>query len=178
MKEPPTSKASQVLHPVRARILGLHVGGRHLTTNQIRERLPDVAQASVYRHIRILHEAGLLTVVSEKPIRGGVERTYALTPGEALVSADEFRDLPDERRSAELAAFITRIWAEAETALADREGSAVSFTLSGFDATEAELREMLAHMQARIAQLAAVTPTEPRTRWTLATVLTGESPAG
>lgn len=37
-------------HPVRLRVI-IALGGRTLTTKQLAEALPDVAQATLYRHV-------------------------------------------------------------------------------------------------------------------------------
>jgi DNA-binding transcriptional ArsR family regulator len=56
-----------------------------LTTAQLRERLPDIAPATMYRHIALLTEAGVLEVVEEKRVRGTVERSYRVCKEEAVV---------------------------------------------------------------------------------------------
>lgn len=57
--------AEIVMNPVRQRIfqyLLLHETG---TVKEIRKALPDVPGASLYRHIKLLTESGILTVVGE-----------------------------------------------------------------------------------------------------------------
>lgn len=78
--------ARLVSNPVRMRVL-ITVGGQTLTTKQLRDALPDIAQATLYRHIAALVDGGFLTVVDERPVRGTVERSYAL--GERMAHVDE-----------------------------------------------------------------------------------------
>lgn len=78
--------AQLIGHPVRLRVV-LALGGRTLTTKQLREALPDIAQATLYRHVATMVQQGFLAVVDERPVRGTVERSYAL--GERLAHADE-----------------------------------------------------------------------------------------
>ena len=40
--------------------------------------LSDVPQASLYRHVSRLVDAGILRVTDERAVRGGIERTYAV----------------------------------------------------------------------------------------------------
>ena len=64
--------AEIVMNPVRQRIfqyLLLHETG---TVKEIRKALPDVPGASLYRHMKLLTEHGILTVVGENRIRGTV----------------------------------------------------------------------------------------------------------
>lgn len=80
-------EAAQLLeHPVRFRVI-LALGGRTLTTKQLRQALPDVAQATLYRHVAAMVKAGFLAVVEERPVRGTVERSYAL--GERMAHVGE-----------------------------------------------------------------------------------------
>ena len=70
--------AEIVMNPVRQRIfqyLLLHETG---TVKEIRKALPDVPGASLYRHMKLLTESGILTVVGENRIRGTVVQTALL----------------------------------------------------------------------------------------------------
>ncbi|QVQ51952.1 helix-turn-helix domain-containing protein [Spiractinospora alimapuensis] len=71
--------ADVVMHPVRLRILH-QLADRERTTSQLREALPDVTPATLYRHVGALLDAEVLTVVAERRVRGAVERTLALGP--------------------------------------------------------------------------------------------------
>ena len=67
--------ATLMTHPVRARILAAMLG-RKLTTHQIAALLPDVPLPSLYRHVRSLAEAGVLTVAEEVRVHGAATRVY------------------------------------------------------------------------------------------------------
>ena len=90
-----TPTAEILLHPVRLRIV-LAFGSERLTTAQLAQRLPDIAHATLYRQVAMLTEAGMLEVVAERRIRGGTERTYALTPGAASLGPKEAREASTE----------------------------------------------------------------------------------
>ncbi len=66
------------LHPVRMRILTLLSGSQGLTPQQMAERMSDIPQATLYRHINRLAQGGLLAIVAEHPVRGTLEKVYAL----------------------------------------------------------------------------------------------------
>lgn len=93
--EPPTSKADLILHPVRLRILA-EVVGKELTTRQIASVLPDVPQASLYRHIGVLLEANMLEVVAEQRVNGAVERTLRVARGQDRISPEELSQFSKE----------------------------------------------------------------------------------
>jgi len=67
-----------MLHPVRMRVLMALSGTQGMTPLQIAEQLSDVPQATLYRHINRLTKAQLLQVVDERPVRGTLEKVYAL----------------------------------------------------------------------------------------------------
>jgi DNA-binding transcriptional ArsR family regulator len=69
------------LHPVRLRIIQAMVGGKHLTTTHLSQLLADIPNATLYRQIALLTEAGVLDVVEEQRVRGAVERSYRLHDG-------------------------------------------------------------------------------------------------
>ena len=74
--------AEVVMNPVRQRIFQyflLHEAG---TVKELKRALPDVPNASLYRHIKVLAEHSILTVVGENRIRGTVESVYQLNKEE------------------------------------------------------------------------------------------------
>ena len=78
-----------VLHPVRFQILTL-VSGRMMSAQSISAALPDVPQASMYRHINKLVEAGVLECVEGGGSRASGERLYTIpTPEAATLSVEE-----------------------------------------------------------------------------------------
>ena len=73
------ASADLLLHPVRMRIVQAVFGTDPVTTGQLRERLPDVPPATMYRHVAVLVGAGVLEVVEERRVRGTVERSYRVS---------------------------------------------------------------------------------------------------
>ena len=90
VKQPPkSSRADVVLHPVRFQILTL-VSGRAMSAQKISAALPDVPQASMYRHINKLVEAGVLECAESTGSRTSAERLYCIpTPEAATLSVEE-----------------------------------------------------------------------------------------
>lgn len=91
---PEASIADVVLHPVRIRIVQ-QLGGRDLTTAELRDAIPDVSQPTLYRHVAALIDAGILAVAKERRIRGTVERTLTLGERMAHVEATELQAMSD-----------------------------------------------------------------------------------
>ena len=70
--------AEIVMNPVRQRIFQYLLVHETGTVKEIRKALPDVPSASLYRHMKLLTENGILTVIGENRIRGTVESIYQL----------------------------------------------------------------------------------------------------
>ncbi len=87
-------------HPIRLRVVLALAGDRELTTAQIAAEMPDVPAATLYRHIAALSDAGVLDVVSERRVRGAVERTFVLHPGGGLVGQVGAAEMTPEQKSA------------------------------------------------------------------------------
>ena len=118
MKE--QSLIDQILHPVRMRLM-MALSGEELTPQQLSERLADVPPATLYRHIKALHEAGLLHVVAENPVRGTLEKVYTADPNRAAVRPQDLEGLSKEDHLRLFIAFATGLAHNFEQYLATTE---------------------------------------------------------
>ena len=99
------NKADLLLHPIRLRIV-MALAGEELTTAGIGGRVPDVPQATLYRQVATLAEAGLLEVVGEEKKRGGVERTYRVVAGAAGIGPEEAAAMTTEEHMNGFVTFV------------------------------------------------------------------------
>jgi DNA-binding transcriptional ArsR family regulator len=67
-----------IMNPVRQRIIQYFILNKEGTTGEIQKYTPDIPPASLYRHMKILLEAGLIEVADENKVRGTVEKTYRI----------------------------------------------------------------------------------------------------
>ena len=67
-----------LLNPVRMRIIQQLGPNAAMTAGELSVELFDVPRTTLYRHINILLENDIITVVSERKVRGSLERTFAL----------------------------------------------------------------------------------------------------
>ncbi len=89
-KNPTKELMDLAMHPVRMRILTLLSGSQGMTPQQMAERMSDVPQATLYRHINRLANGELLAVAEERPVRGTLEKVYVLnTAYQRQLIADE-----------------------------------------------------------------------------------------
>ena len=101
-----------ILHPIRLRIITTLAGQRY-TAQTIGELLPDVAQATLYRHLKALTEGGVLDIVESTPIRGAVEKVYALADESTLnLDPAAIRDLGADDHMRYFAVFAATLLAD------------------------------------------------------------------
>ena len=67
--------ADLILHPVRYQILQTLYESRK-TTQEISEDMPSTPKSSIYRHLKILLEAGFVKVVETRQVNGIQEKVY------------------------------------------------------------------------------------------------------
>lgn len=141
-----------ILHPVRMRVI-LAVGNRVLTARQLAEMLPDVAQTTLYRHVNLLLEGGVLTVARESKVRGTVERELALVKGAGRIEMNEAAALSPEQQEQIFTTFIAALAADFRRAQAQApEGVPPAiYTQQRLYLTPDELQQLNAQMDALLA---------------------------
>ncbi|GAA4229115.1 DNA-binding transcriptional ArsR family regulator [Streptosporangium album] len=112
-------------HPVRLRIVHAMSGGRILTTSQLCARMPEVTKATMYRHVGLLADAGILAVDGEQRVRGAVERRYRLLARStsSARSCSRSRNRPRKHRESRSATGRSRRRRSRRTASARTRGS-------------------------------------------------------
>nr|WP_277349828.1 helix-turn-helix domain-containing protein [Planosporangium thailandense] len=142
------------MHPVRLRIVQAFLGDRELTTGQLREELPDLPTASLYRHVATLVDGKLLEVVAERKVRGTFERTYRLNLANANVTGEDAATMNVDAHRRAFMTFVAALLADFDRYLTRdgfdlaRDGVgyrqvALNLTDAEFDAFAAELGEVL-----------------------------------
>jgi hypothetical protein len=164
-----------LLHPVRWRLVQAFLGDRTLTVADLRAELPDVSTASLYRHVGLLADAGVLRVVGERKVRGAAERSYRLDVGAASVGPEEAAGLGAEEHRRAFATFVTGLLAEFDRYLDrpvhDPVRDGVSYRQIGLWLDDDELTGLLADLRAVLAARAGNGPGGGRRRRLLSTVL-------
>lgn len=151
--------ADVLLHPVRLRIVQAFLGDRTLATADLRNALPDVPVASLYRHVALLADAGVLSVADERKVRGATERSFRLVLEGASLSPDDGAALSAGEHRHAFATFVASLLADFDRYLdraapagarpdlaRDRVGyrqAAVWVTDAEFDAMVGDLRSVL-----------------------------------
>jgi Helix-turn-helix domain len=168
------TSAELLLHPVRLRIVQAFLGDRELTTGRLRELLPDVATATLYRQVTTLSDAGVLEVTEERRVRGAAERTYRLRAQAASVGPEQAAELTPEQHRQAFTTFVAGLLGDFDRYLArgdiDLGRDLVGYRQTAVQLTDTELLELLDEIGAVLDRYRALPP-EGRTRRLLTTIL-------
>jgi DNA-binding transcriptional ArsR family regulator len=155
-----------LLHPVRLRIVYALSGGRVRTTADLCASLPDVPKTSVYRHVGLLAEAGVLEVADEQRVRGAVERHYRLRRDRTVIDPDAgaSMSLDDHRHgfAAAMAALHAEFNAYLDRPGADPFADQISYRQGILWLSEDEITEMAGEVRAIFAARAGNEPAPGR----------------
>ncbi len=166
--------ADLLLHPVRLRILQAFLGDRALTTTDLRAELPDVAPASLYRHVARLVDASVLSVVGERRVRGAVERTYVLRVAAATINLDEVERMSPEDHRQAFMAFVAGLLGDFDRYLSrddiDLLRDGVGYRMAGLWLDDQELADLLRDLARVVQPRLANAPKQGRRRRILGSV--------
>jgi DNA-binding transcriptional ArsR family regulator len=104
-------KSDVILHPQRLRLIRA-LAPEVLTTSQLAVLVPDIPQASLYRHLSTLLEAGVVEVAAERSVRGIIERSYSLVEGAALLTGEDVAEATRDDLFRYFSIFATGLIAE------------------------------------------------------------------
>lgn len=169
------SGADLLLRPVRLRIVQAFLGDPALTTSDLRHELPDVPPASLYRRVARLVEVGVLNVVSERRIRGALERTYVLRTAGASINLDEVQNMSRDDHRHAFMAFVAGLFSDADRYISREDFDPVrdgaGYRLTGLWLDDAEFTDFLPDLALVVQPRMANPPRSGRRRRTLGTIL-------
>ena len=166
-----------LLHPVRLRIVQAFLGGRVLTTAELRGELPDVSTATLYRQVGVLADAGVLAVAGERKVRGAAERSYRLVMAAASVGPQEAAALSGDEHRQAFRTFVAALLAQFDRYVAragddvDLARDGVGYRQAGLWLTDAEYDEFVEELRAAVRARLAWEPADGRRRRLVSTVL-------
>jgi len=168
-----TRRSDILLHPVRLRIV-LTAAGDEVTTADIARRLPDVPQATLYRHIAKLADAGILDIVGERQARGAIERTYRVNATQASVEAAEASEMSTDEHFKAFTTFagvlIETYGRYLKTPGSNPAVDGVGFRQIRLWLTDHELDDLVADVTTALARYVNLQKTHERTPRLLSTI--------
>ncbi len=169
------SKADLILHPARLRIMS-ELGGRQMTPRQLAAILPDIPQATLYRHLKTMLDGHVLEVVSEQEVNGAVERTYALVKGSERLTEAEIHALTPEQHFRYFSIFAVKLMddfaaylREADPADVGRDG--MSYSTAVIYLNEQERAQFQRDVIALIGRVMSLEPMPDRKRYSLSSIV-------
>ncbi|HVV13421.1 helix-turn-helix domain-containing protein [Amycolatopsis sp.] len=148
-------KLDLLLHPVRLRIVHALSGDRTRTTADLCASLPGVPKTTVYRHVGLLSQAGVLEVAGEQRVHGAVERHYRLRREASRIGRDLAKTMTveDNRRAfaAGMAVLLADFNAYLDTPDADPFADSAGYTQFPLWLDPDELAELIEQVTAAIA---------------------------
>ena len=169
-----TSKSDVILHPQRMRLIGALARGV-LTTRQLAVLVPDIPQASLYRHLSTLLEAGVVEVAAERSVRGIIERSYSLVEGAAVLTGEDLAEATREDHSRYFSIFATGLIAQfgryLERESIDLEADGVGYREMVLQLTDDEFAQLVTSLRSLLLPAAMNEAGGGRTPRLLATVL-------
>lgn len=170
-----------LLHPIRMRMVRAFIGDVELTARDLVEKLGDVPQATLYRHLKRLAEAGILIVISETPVRGAMERTYRIEPKAVRVPQEDIGAIDPETHLKYFSAFVASLLADFGRYMragdVDVVRDDVHYLQVPFLATPEEFTEFMKEQAALIKRFAELGPAKHRIQRTLSIVTLPERPS-
>jgi DNA-binding transcriptional ArsR family regulator len=171
----PVQTSELLLHPVRLRIVHAALDGMPFTTSDLCARLDDISQATIYRHVALLVEGGLVEVDSEQRVRGAVERRYRLQPARMAMSDDEVAAMSTDDHARGFTAAIAALLAEFNAYLgrdgANPQADSVSYKQFSLWLSEDEKAAFVEELSAAIRRRMRHEPSPERRRHMLSTIM-------
>ena len=156
-------------------------GAGPMTATALRERLPDIPPATLYRHLKVLNQAGVLRVVDERRVRGAVERTYSVDPDRARLRPVDVGTASRDELLAGFTTFVGTLLADmgsyvsAEGIDATRDG--LAFLSTPIHMSDEEFAAFGQDFQALLVRAMSMPATPERRPRTLATVVIPGTPS-
>lgn len=162
-----------VIHPVRLRMIQALYGNNRMTPLQLMECLPDVPQASLYRHLNKLVHSGIVVSVQEKQVRGVTERTYTLVPN--ATSLMDFSNVSKEDHMRYFTIFVSSLLHDFDRYLQnesiDLYKDGVMYRQAVFHMTDEEFHQFLVKMSDVFREAMQNQPSAERTARTMTSIM-------
>jgi DNA-binding transcriptional ArsR family regulator len=132
------SKVDLIFHPIRLDIISA-LSVHRMTAGELAQSIPAVPLTTLYRHINLLVEGGLLEIVEEHPIRGTVERVYALA-GPPSLRAEDLVGMTKKDYEQAFAIYLSSLLSDARNYLATKpDDQEIDLFADGVEVTKLQL---------------------------------------
>jgi DNA-binding transcriptional ArsR family regulator len=160
-----------LLHPVRLRIVS-EFTGRQRTVRDLADALPDISQATLYRHVAVLVDGGVLEQVAERAARGPSERVYRVAPGADRIPLEEIDAIPADEQRRMFAVFAASLidsfaaYVGSDGAVPSADG--LAYNRAVVNLSRRERLEFATRFATLVAEVLALPPARHRRRYHIA----------
>ncbi|MFJ7755245.1 helix-turn-helix domain-containing protein [Peribacillus muralis] len=94
------NKAEVLMHPVRMKISQVLMRNKEhgMTPLEMVKTIEGVPQATLYRHIQAMLDAGIIRIIKEKKVKSVSEKYYALNEMEATINVEDWKKASAEKK--------------------------------------------------------------------------------
>lgn len=164
-----------VLHPVRMKIIQYLAVGGSLTAQQIGEQLEGIPQATMYRHLNKLLEAGIVEVVKENRVRGTVEKVFSISAKTMEKAGQQVLSASPQEQMNYFFSFLMTLFSEFQRYISRPEHDMVkdglSYTTSSLYLSDEEFMEFAKEISAAFIKVINNKPSPERKPRTVATII-------
>ena len=172
------SKVNTIMHPVRMRLIQTLIKEKKLTVQQISEYMPDVPQATLYRHINKLLESEILEVLEENQIRGTIEKAYGLRKNGFDQIKKDLEESTKEEHFNYFFSFLLSLLGDFEEYLKkdtlDFKEDGLMYRTASLYLTDDEFKELITEIQKLLLAAFENDPSKDRMRRTFTTIVIPE----
>ncbi|MCP1103330.1 hypothetical protein M2454_001418 [Aequitasia blattaphilus] len=165
-----------LMNPIMGKIYMNLSGGKEMTAKQLAQLHPDIPQTTLYRYIKRMLTEGVIKTVKETPVRGTIERTYALAIDFKAGIASIVDDNSGEAYMALFMQYIsglTKLFGDyCKKSDIDIKGDISFFNAVPIYISDEELEEAIRQMDEIAAKIMENKPSKERKLRTLGTILT------
>ena len=177
-----------ILHPIRMRLIVALGAGVPMDAAQLLERMPDVPPATLYRHLTVLRQGGIITFADEpgpreageRRTRGAIERRYVLRAGAASLAPEDLASATPDDHLRWFASFVAGLLGAFSRYVArgtpDLARDGVGYREVVLQLSDDELVQMSVALNTALMPFVANTPGNGRTARLFATVLLPADP--
>lgn len=173
------NKADLILHPVRMKIILNVMRQQRATASQLHELLPEVPQATLYRHLHKLAEAEVLIVVDQYQVRGVVEKVYALSQEGVNITEADLENITKDDHMRFFTTFVSSLIHDFSQYLEqpdiDMAQDGVGYRQCSLYLSDDEFEEVIAPFQKALQKAMEHGPAPGRRRRTISLVIIPEA---
>lgn len=94
------NKVEVLMHPVRMKISQVLMRNKNngLTPLEMVKIIKGVPQATLYRHLQVMLDSGIIRVIKEKKVKSVSEKYYALNESEARLNIEDWKKASSEKK--------------------------------------------------------------------------------